>query len=85
MKRFINLIMVIITGAFVLLYFSYRNERNNRERLLEQSVKQVDLIFDLEEENNRLMEYVMELETDNSILLSCCSNGGLDADTSFTQ
>ena len=85
MKRFINLIMVIVTGAFVLLYFSYRNERNNRERLLEQSVKQVDLIFDLEEENNRLMEYVMELETDNSILLSCCSNGGLDADTSFTQ
>jgi len=29
------------------------------------------------------MEYTMELETDNSILLSCCSNSGLQADTTI--
>lgn len=85
MKRFINLLMVVVTGVFVLLYFTYRNERSKAERLLEQDVVHVDKIIDLQEENGRLMEYIMELETDNSILLSCCSNGGLDADTSFTQ
>ena len=85
MKRFINLLMVVVTGVFVLLYFTYRNERSKAERLLEQDTVHVDKIIDLQEENGRLMEYIMELETDNSILLSCCSNGGLDADTSFTQ
>ena len=70
MKRFLNLIMVLITGAFVLLYFSYRNERNNRERLLEQSVKQVDLIFDLEEENSRLMEHIGDLEEENLVKIA---------------
>lgn len=72
MKRFINLLMVVVTGAFVLLYFSYRNERNNRERLLEQSVKQVDLIFDLEEENSRLLEHIGDLEEENLVLTDCC-------------
>ncbi len=77
--------MVVVTGVFVLLYFTYRNERSKAERLLEQDAVHVDKIIDLQEENGRLMEYIMELETDNSILGSCCSNGGLNADTSFVQ
>lgn len=85
MKRFINLLMAVVIGIFVLLYFTYRNEKSKAERLLEQDAVHVDIIIDLEEENSRLMGYIMELETDNSILLSCCSNGGLDADTSFIQ
>ncbi len=85
MGRFINLLMVVVTGVFVLLYFTYRNERSKAERLLEQDAVHVDKIIDLQEENGRLMEYIMELETDNSILGSCCSNGALNADTSFVQ
>ena len=43
----------------------------------------MDRIFDLEQENADLMEYTMTLETDNSILLSCCSNSGLQPDTTI--
>ena len=48
-----------------------------------QDANHIDKIFDLEQENADLMEYIMTLETDNSILLSCCSNSGLQVDTTI--
>ncbi len=84
MKR--RFIMLAVIGAMVVITWQHGKNRALTQ-LLENSKVQdathVDRIFDLEQENADLMEYTMELETDNSILLSCCSNGGLDADTTI--
>ncbi len=84
MKR--RFIMLAVIGAMVVITWQHGKNRALIQ-LLENSKVQdathVDRIFDLEQENADLMEYTMELETDNSILLSCCSNGGLDADTTI--
>ena len=40
----------------------------------------IDLIFDLQQENARLMDITYGLETENAILGSCCANGGLYPD-----
>ncbi len=82
MKR--RVIMLAIIGAMVVITWQHGKNRALTQ-LLENSKTQdaihVDRLFDLEQENADLMEYIMTLETDNSILLSCCSNGGLKADT----
>ena len=84
MKR--RFIMLAVIGAMVVITWQHGKNRALIQ-LLENSKVQdathVDRIFDLEQENADLMEYTMTLETDNSILLSCCSNGGLDADTTL--
>jgi len=80
--------MLAIIGAMVVITWQHGKNRALTQ-LLENSKIQdamhVDRLFDLEQENTDLMEYVMTLETDNSILGSCCANGGLNADTSFVQ
>ena len=82
MKR--RVIMLAIIGAMVVITWQHGKNRALTQ-LLENSKTQdaihVDRLFDLEQENADLMEYIMTLETDNSILLSCCSNGGLKVDT----
>ena len=82
MKR--RFVMLAIIGAMVVITWQHGKNRALTQ-LLENSKTQdaihVDRLFDLEQENADLMEYIMTLETDNSILLSCCSNGGLKADT----
>jgi len=84
MKR--RFIMLAIIGAMVIITWQHGKNRA-LVQLLEnsktQDVNHVDRLFDLEQENADLMEYIMSLETDNSILLSCCSNGGLKADTTI--
>ena len=84
MKR--RFIMLAVIGAMVVITWQHGKNRALIQ-LLENSKVQdathVDRIFDLEQENADLMEYTMTLETDNSILLSCCSNGGLKADTTI--
>lgn len=84
MKR--RFIMLAVIGAMVVITWQHGKNRALTQ-LLENSKVQdathVDRIFDLEQENADLMEYTMTLETDNSILLSCCSNGGLKADTTI--
>ena len=84
MKR--RFIMLAVIGAMVVITWQHGKNRALTQ-LLENSKVQdathIDRIFDLEQENADLMEYTMTLETDNSILLSCCSNGGLDADTTL--
>lgn len=84
MKR--RFIMLAIIGAMVVITWQHGKNRALTQ-LLENSKTQdaihVDRLFDLEQENADLMEYTMTLETDNSILLSCCSNSGLQADTTI--
>jgi hypothetical protein len=82
-RRFIVLSIIL---AMVVITWQHGKNRALTQ-LLENSRVQdaihVDRIFDLEQENADLMEYIMELETNNSILGSCCANGGLDADTTL--
>ena len=84
MKR--RVIMLAIIGSMVVMTWQHGKNRALTQ-LLENSKTQdaihVDRLFDLEQENADLMEYIMTLETDNSILGSCCANGGMDADTNF--
>ena len=82
MKR--RFIMLAIIGAMVVITWQHGKNRaltQLLEKCQTQDATHVDRLFDLEQENADLMEYIMTLETDNSILLSCCSNGGLKADT----
>lgn len=49
--------------------------------LLNQSLKQEveetkSILFELKEHNNRIVQYMVELEKDNQILGSCCANDG---------
>ena len=41
----------------------------------------IDLIFDLQQENAKLTDYIHNVEAENAILSSCCANGGLQPDT----
>jgi len=86
MKR--RFIMLAIIGAMVVITWQHGKNRALTQ-LLENSKTQdaihVDRLFDLEQENADLMEYIMTLETDNSILLSCCSNSGLQPDTTVIE
>ena len=78
--------MLAIIGAMVVITWQHGKNRaltQLLEKCQTQDANHIDNIFDLEQENADLMEYIMTLETDNSILLSCCSNGGLDADTTI--
>ena len=78
--------MLAVIGAMVVITWQHGKNRaltQLLEKCKVQDATHVDRIFDLEQENADLMEYIMELETNNSILGSCCANGGLDADTTL--
>lgn len=50
--------------------------------LINQSLKQEieetkSILFELKEQNNRIVQYMVELEKDNQILGSCCANESL--------
>lgn len=50
--------------------------------LINQSLKQEieetkSVLFELKEQNNRIVQYMVELEKDNQILGSCCANESL--------
>ena len=84
MKR--RFIMVTVILAMVIITWQHGKNRaltQLLEKCQTQDANHIDNIFDLEQENADLMEYIMTLETDNSILLSCCSNSGLQADTTI--
>ena len=82
-RRFI--VLSIILAMVVITWQHGKNRALTQllEKCKVQDATHVDRIFDLEQENADLMEYVMTLETDNSILLSCCSNSGLQPDTTI--
>ena len=79
-RRFI--VLSIILAMVVITWQHGKNRALTQllEKCQTQDANHIDNIFDLEQENADLMEYIMELETNNSILGSCCANGGLDAD-----
>jgi len=82
-RRFIVLSIIL---AMVIITWQHGKNRaltQLLEKCQTQDANHIDKIFDLEQENADLMEYTMELETDNSILGSCCANNGLDADTTL--
>ena len=49
----------------------------------DKDVIHIDLIFDLEQENAKLNDYIISVEEENAILGSCCANGGLQPDTTL--
>jgi len=78
--------MLAIIGAMVVITWQHGKNRaltQLLEKCQTQDTNHIDRLFDLEQENADLMEYTMELETNNSILLSCCSNSGLQPDTTM--
>ena len=84
MKR--RFIMLAIISAMVIITWQHGKNRaliQLLDKCQTQDTDHIDRIFDLEQENADLMEYIMTLETDNSILGSCCANNGLDADTTL--
>ena len=84
MKR--RFIMITIILAMVSITWLFGKNRALTQLLDEgqtQDTNHIDRIFDLEQENADLMDYVMTLETENSILNSCCNNGGLDYDNTL--
>ena len=86
MKR--RFVMLAVIGAMVVITWQHGKNRaltQLLEKCKMQDVNHIDKLFDLQQENTKLMEEIMSLQTDNSILGSCCANGGLDADTSFVQ
>jgi len=40
------------------------------------NVELIDKVFELEEQNSEYFEYLMQFDTDNQILGSCCANHG---------
>ncbi len=80
-RRFVMVTVILAMACITWLFGKNRALTQLLENSKTQDATHVDRIFDLEQENADLMEYIMTLETDNSILLSCCSNGGLKADT----
>ena len=80
--------MLAVIGAMVIITWQHGKNRALTQLLNEckdKDANHIDKIFDLEQENADLMEYTMTLETDNSILLSCCSNSGLQPDTTIIE
>ena len=84
MKR--RFIILAVIGAMVVITWQHGKNRaltQLLEKCQTQDANHIDKIFDLEQENADLMEYTMELETNNSILGSCCANSGLQPDTTM--
>ena len=76
-------IMITIVVAMITIAFLHGKNRALKKLLNECSNKDIthiDLIFDLQQENDRLLEVTYSLETENAILGSCCANGGLYPD-----
>ena len=82
-RRFIMVTIILAMASITWLFGKNRALTQLLENSKTQDATHVDKIFDLEQENADLMEYIMTLETDNSILGSCCANGGMDVDTNF--
>ena len=80
----IRFIMVTVLVSMVVMTWQHGKNRALTQLLENNKVQDathLDRIFDLVQENADLMECVMTLETDNSILSSCCEGGGMTVDT----
>ena len=73
--------VIIITIVVAMVAIAFLNGKNRAlQDLLDECKRKdadhIDLIFDLREENSRLLDVTYGLETENAILGSCCANGG---------
>ena len=64
--RIITSILMITSVTLLLLNQSLNNQVEETKSIL----------FELKEQNNRIVQYMVELEKDNQILGSCCANDG---------
>lgn len=64
--RIITSILMIISVTLLLLNQSLKQEVEETKSIL----------FEQKELNNRIVQYMVELEKDNQILGSCCANDG---------
>jgi hypothetical protein len=77
--------VIIIAIVLAMVAIAFLNGKNRAlQDLLDdcksKDIDHVDLIFDLQQENSRLLEVTYSLETENAILGSCCANEGLYPD-----
>ena len=64
--RIITIILMITSVTLLLLNQSLKQEVEETKSIL----------FEQKELNNRIVQYMVELEKDNQILGSCCANDG---------
>lgn len=64
--RIITSILMITSVTLLLLNQSLNNQVEETKSIL----------FELKEQNNRIVQYMVELEKENQILGSCCANDG---------
>ena len=47
-------------------------------RLKARQIDLIDMIMDMQEENSKLQDYVIEIDEENVLLKSCCTLSGMD-------
>ena len=68
-----------ITMTLVVLSFAgavWLITENNR--LKARQIDLIDMIMDMQEENSKLQDYVIEIEEENVLLKSCCTLSSMD-------
>ena len=65
-----TLIVLSFAGAVWLI------TENNR--LKARQIDLIDMIMDMQEENSKLQDYVIEIEEENVLLKSCCTLSSMD-------
>ena len=65
-----TLIVLSFAGAVWLI------TENNR--LKARQIDLIDMIMDMQEENSKLQDYVIEIDEENVLLKSCCTLSGMD-------
>ena len=68
-----------ITMTLVVLSFAgavWLITENNR--LKARQIDLIDMIMDMQEENSKLQDYVIEIDEENVLLKSCCTLSGMD-------
>ena len=65
-----TLVVLSFAGAVWLI------TENNR--LKARQIDLIDMIMDMQEENSKLQDYVIEIEEENVLLKSCCTLSSMD-------
>ena len=64
-KTIISILIFILVTLLLINQSVIQQLKESKERIVE-----------LEQDNNRIVQYMVELEKENQILGSCCANGG---------
>jgi len=77
MRKILNSARIIMT--LIVLSFAgavWLITENNR--LKARQIDLIDMIMDMQEENSKLQDYVIEIDEENVLLKSCCTLSGMD-------